>query len=327
MNNKIIALAIAAAFAAPMAVQAAPKIGGQLQAEFADFDRDGSVSDIQELEDNKRGRLWVTGSEDLGGGLKANYRFEWQVETTTGSISDGTRETRVGLSGSWGEFQMGRLKTPYKYTAGVDYDPYTATVIESRGGNGGSFANLNGMTKAYGQHSFLSNSLAYKGKFGKVKFWALYQLAESKSATPDDDNIVLSAKIPVTKNIGIDLAYVEENKVSTTLGGTRAKVGVKFKTGAHKVFVKYETQSSDLANSDASVIFVGYHLTMGKNILTVQYGALSNDVANSDNEYTLVAVKHKFSKKTSVWAGYRTTDSDDNTQDVDVLALGMRINF
>ncbi len=324
MNNKLIALAVAAAFTVPMAAQAGPKVGGHLQAEFADFDRDGSGSDYQEIEDNKRGRLWVTGSEDLGGGLKANYRFEWQVETTTGSVSDGTRETRVGLSGGWGEFQIGRLKTPYKYTAGVDYDPYTATLLESRGGNGGTLQSLNGMTKAYGQHSFLSEAMAYKTKFGKTKFWALYQVIESST---EDNNISVGVSIPVTKGLGIDVAYIEENKVSTSLGGTRAKVGVKFKTGAHKIFARYESQSSDLANADASTIFLGYHMKMGKNVLTVQAGSLSNDVANGDADYTMVAFAHNFSKKTKGWIGYRTTDKYGTTNDVDVISAGLRIKF
>ena len=327
MNKKIIALAVAAAFAAPMAAQAGPSIGGHLQAEIVDYDRDGSNNDIQELEDNKRGRLWVTGSENLGNGMKANYRFEWQVETTSGSVNDGSRETRVGLSGGWGEFQAGRLKTPYKYTAGVDYDPYTATVLESRGANGGTMTDLNGMTKAYGQHSFLSNSIAYKTKFGKTKFWALYQFAESAAPTSNDDNISLGLSIPVAKGMGIDVAYITEEKSAANLGGTRAKVGFKMKTGAHKVFVRYETQSSDLAGADASSAFLGYHMKMGKNVLSVQYGTISNDVANSDSEYSMLALAHNFSKKTKGWVGYRSTDADDNTTDVDVISAGLRIKF
>ena len=241
MNKKIIALAVAAAFAAPMAANAAPSIGGHLQAEIADWDKDGNVNDVTAVEDNKRGRLWVTGSEDLGGGMKANYRYEWQVDTADGVTGKETdkdsdtnaREARVGLSGGFGEVQLGRLKTPYKYTAGVDYDPFTATVLESRG-NGGALKDDGGMTAAYGQNSFLSNSLAYKTKFGNAKFWALYQFSESNT---NDDNIVLSLSVPVAKGMAVDLAYVTEEKASTTAGGTRAKVGFKMKTGAHKVFI------------------------------------------------------------------------------------------
>jgi len=340
MNKKIIALAVAAAFAAPMAANAAPTIGGHLQAEIADWDKNGSTSDVTAVEDNKRGRLWVTGSEDLGGGMKANYRYEWQVDTADGNApattvrnaaGDGTttvghtnaREARVGLSGGFGEVQLGRLKTPYKYTAGVDYDPFTATVLESRG-NGGALKNDGGMTAAYGQNSFLSNSLAYKTKFGNAKFWALYQFSES---TTEDDNIALSLSVPVAKGMAVDLAYVTEEKVSTSAGGTRAKVGFKMKTGAHKVFVKYETQSSDAANSDFTAAFLGYHLSMGKNVLSIQYGTKDGDAANKDVDYAMLAVTRKLSKKTKAWAGYRSTDADDDTADVDVFSVGMQIKF
>ena len=333
MNKKIIALAVAAVFAAPMAANAAPTVGGYLQAEIADWDKSGSANDVQALEDNKRGRLWITGSEDLSNGLKANYRYEWQVDTADGETKDSTstvvgndtnaRETRVGLSGSFGEFQMGRLKTPYKYVAGVDYDPFTTTVLESRG-NGGALRNDGGMTAAYGQNSFLSNSLAYKTKFGGTKFWALYQFSES---SVNDDNIVLGLNIPIAKGMGIDVAYITENKDLASEGGTRAKVGFKMKTGAHKVFVKYETQSSDAANSDFTSMFAGYHLSMGKNILSVQYGANDGDAANADVTYTMLAFTHKLSKKTKVWAGIRSTDADNNANDVDVISAGMRVKF
>jgi len=331
MNKKIIALAVAAAFAAPMAANAAPSIGGHLQAEIADWDKDGNVNDVTAVEDNKRGRLWVTGSEDLGGGMKANYRYEWQVDTADGVTGKETdkdsdtnaREARVGLSGGFGEVQLGRLKTPYKYTAGVDYDPFTATVLESRG-NGGALKDDGGMTAAYGQNSFLSNSLAYKTKFGNAKFWALYQFSESNT---NDDNIVLSLSVPVAKGMAVDLAYVTEEKASTSAGGTRAKVGFKMKTGAHKVFVKYETQSSDAANSDFTAAFLGYHLSMGKNVLSIQYGTKDGDAANTDVDYAMLAVTRKLSKKTKAWAGYRSTDADNDTNDVDVLSVGMQIKF
>ena len=332
MNKKIIALAVAAAFAAPMAANAAPSIGGHLQAEIVDWDKNGSANDVTAVEDNKRGRLWVTGSEDLGGGMKANYRYEWQVDTADGAttatdagdnLETNAREARVGLSGGFGEVQLGRLKTPYKYTAGVDYDPFTATVLESRG-NGGALKNDGGMTAAYGQNSFLSNSLAYKTKFGNAKFWALYQFSESNT---NDDNIVLSLSVPVAKGMAVDLAYVTEEKVSTSAGGTRAKVGFKMKTGAHKVFVKYETQSSDAANSDFTAAFLGYHLSMGKNVLSIQYGTKDGDAANSDVDYAMLAVTRKLSKKTKAWAGYRSTDADNDTNDVDVFSVGMQIKF
>jgi len=324
MNNKIIALAAVAAFTVPMAAQAGAKVGGHLQVEIANIDNNGTS--YTNTADNKRGRLWFTGSEDLGGGLKANYRFEWQVDTTTGNVNNGARETRVGLSGSWGEFQMGRLKTAYKYTAGVNYDPYTATLLESRG-NGGALKKDNGMSAFSGQNSFWSNALAYKAKFGSTKLWVNYQFVDTSSSQVEDDNIAIGVSVGVAKGLKVDVAYVEENKVSATNGGTRAKIGVQWKGGPHKVFVKYESQSSDLASSDVSTIFAGYNFKMGKNVITAQYGAKSNDVANSDVTYTMVAFAHNFSKKTKAWAGIMSSDSDNNAKDKDVVSVGLRIKF
>jgi predicted porin len=58
-------------------------------------------------------RLGVRGSEALGGGLSAIFQIESNVSADTGGGLLGTRETFVGLQGSWGTFKIGNFLAPY----------------------------------------------------------------------------------------------------------------------------------------------------------------------------------------------------------------------
>ncbi|MDE1999674.1 MAG: porin, partial [Burkholderiales bacterium] len=66
-------------------------------------------------------RLGVKGSEDLGGGMKANFVLESQVNADTGSADTSRffkRAAWVGLQGGAGELRLGRQDTPIGALAG-----------------------------------------------------------------------------------------------------------------------------------------------------------------------------------------------------------------
>lgn len=338
MNKKLITVAIAAGLAVPMAASAEVTVGGALQAELASWNYgdpaagDPAADDSATIEDNKRGRLWIKGSEDLSGGLKALYHYQWQVDTADGNapdVGDGHTNARaayVGLKGGFGSIMAGRLYSPYKYTFGTDYNKFTTSVLEGRG-NGGALKEEGTMSKAYGINSFLSNAVAYKGKFGITQVWALYQFSEKDYR---NDNIAVTVKVKVMKGLSLGAGYISEDAgtATTNEGGTRIKLAGNYKVGMHDIYARYETQSDDAANSDVTAMFLGYHIKVGgRNTVSVQYGDINGDNNADDSTYTLLAFTHKLSKKTKVWAGYRDTDRDGTADDVSVLAAGMRVGF
>ena len=62
-------------------------------------------------------RLAFSGSEDLGGGNKAFFTYEMQLDADTG-FGPKPRQSFVGLSGDWGSLSLGRQNTPSYWIAG-----------------------------------------------------------------------------------------------------------------------------------------------------------------------------------------------------------------
>lgn len=138
MNNKhaSTALALIAAMATmAAATQAAAqesKAGSQVTVYGAvdmgfEFAKNGSNS-VNRLSSglNTVSRLGFRGSEDLGGGLRANFRLEAGLNADDGTQNNATkffgRWNQVGLSGSWGAIDLGRMWSP-TFVVGLTSDP------------------------------------------------------------------------------------------------------------------------------------------------------------------------------------------------------------
>jgi predicted porin len=120
MNKKLVVLAVAGAFASPLAVQAQTAnvtLYGRLNMdlEFVKGEQtDGSNPTVNRVSSNSS-RFGMRGTESLGGGLQAIFQIESNVSGDTGnaaSSSLASRETFVGLQGSWGKVYMGKFLMP-----------------------------------------------------------------------------------------------------------------------------------------------------------------------------------------------------------------------
>src|SRR6266700_3065654 len=129
MNKKLVAVAIAGAFASPLAVQAQTAnvtLYGRLNMDLefvngrtcaaAPVCPPGTTSNptVNRVSSNSS-RIGVRGTESLGGGLNAIFQIESNVSGDTGnaaSSSLASRETFVGLQGSWGKATIGKFLMP-----------------------------------------------------------------------------------------------------------------------------------------------------------------------------------------------------------------------
>lgn len=126
MNKKLVAVAVAGLLSAPLVAQAqtanvtlygrlnltmeavsGSKVDPNLPVTAAPVNRT-----VYRVSSNSS-RLGVRGSEALGGGLSAIFQIESNVSADTGGGLLGTRETFVGLQGTWGTFKIGNFLAPY----------------------------------------------------------------------------------------------------------------------------------------------------------------------------------------------------------------------
>lgn len=343
MKKNILAIAIASAVAAPVAMANGPTVYGQLQAEIANVDisgggvrdnneRNGAVatdSSGLKMGDNKRGRLGIKGSEDLGNGLKAIYQFEFQVNTTVAEVDDGNRIGMVGLAGDFGRVELGQIKSPYKYTGGVKYDPFVTTYLEARKRSGGMSGG------AYGQNSFLSNSIGYSKDFGNIGVWVTYGVDSGNTDTSTGNNGDIVAAVKYTGGnfeafVSSAMQADQDGVEATDDAYTANKIGGQFKAGQHTISAQYEMIANDAnaGNENSTVAFLGYQMKMGATSLVAQLGQTADDDTTNDLNYMALGAIHKLSKKTRVFGGYRNTARNDAADSsYTAITAGLRIDF
>lgn len=124
MNRKLLALAVGAALALPVAAQAAPTIYGKLDVSLEHLDGEIGATDISDttLESNKS-RLGIRGEEKLSNELGVIYQVEYGV-SVDGDSANGPdlsqRDRFLGLRhNSLGTLRAGRMNTPLKEAEGL----------------------------------------------------------------------------------------------------------------------------------------------------------------------------------------------------------------
>ena len=116
--------------------QSTVEMYGRLDAGFnqtKNSSTDGSITTTTTVHDFVKedglstGLLGIRGTEDLGGGLKAKFVHEMDLDINAGKLGvDKGRDSTIGLEGGFGEVRLGRSYTPLFTTIGVS-DPFATT--------------------------------------------------------------------------------------------------------------------------------------------------------------------------------------------------------
>jgi len=118
MKKSLLALAVLGAFATVAQAQTNVSIGGVIQANLKSYKVSSTTRVAKNevrVDDDYNSRFWLTGTEDLGGGLSALFyvenRFNTDQRQSTGlaagaGLADG--DTYVGLKGGFGQLTLGK---------------------------------------------------------------------------------------------------------------------------------------------------------------------------------------------------------------------------
>jgi len=351
MNMKFLTAAIAAAMITPLAVQAAgsgPTVYGKLHVSTDHVDYDEAARGDYWQVESRASRLGVKGSEDLGGGLKAIYKMEFEVDIADESGADNitARNQYVGLSNSMGTLLLGRHDTPYKVVTGKDMFSDTIADWNKLGFTGGA--------KGIVEDKRANNAIMYiSPSFNGLTMSALVSPGEDNTDDGIDDFYTSLGAKYANGPLYLAAAY-EETEFDGDDGAnpanddeTRWRVYGSYKIGDFKLGAMYQDTESEnnLKDVDAQAWQLQGTYSMGSNVLKVAYqeGEIDDDRAASaaydapEYDAFVAALEHHFSKRTYAYALYTQSDTNDDAQnaasrasgseDWDAFSLGMVHKF
>jgi predicted porin len=310
MQKKIIALAVAglvsgAAFAqSNVTIYGVADVGvvknkGQSLAASANGNMNGGLAN------NGNSRLGFKGSEDLGGGLKANFTFEQTVNLADGSTAAApfSRQAWAGVSGGFGEVQIGQ-----NYSAGFKANAvYDMTGMANYSASGKRFGYAGGSRNA-GQVIYLSPNMGgMQIMFGHVLKGTAVAL--DTTATKAQNEVGLTY---VNGPIAAGLAWADNGN-----GKKDKSVGGSFNFGMGRAVAAYFDPAGDKKGYVLGVADV----KAGPVLLTLEHAKDTGTAGKPKT--TLIEAKFPLSKRTFIYANY----NDNSEANADFYGAGIRHNF
>ena len=177
---------------------------------------------------NGSSRFGLRGSEDLGGGLKANFNFEAGVNAETGATDAAMfqRAAYAELAGGFGSVRMGRTLSPSFY--GVAAWELTGTanysVVASQFGWAGAGPRNNSqISYTTPNMSGFSGTLGCSTTFGQFAL----TLDIARDTGFKDTNTLVEAKYALSKRTFVYGAFLRDGKGKTATSTNTYGVGVR----------------------------------------------------------------------------------------------------
>jgi len=329
MKKTIIASAVAAAVSAPAAF-ADVSISGMVNPEFSDSDATTGYAASVNTD------LVFKGSEDLGNGLKASFKYHLfhddgastTLSTTTATINNvGTATTiassqtvvssasvankvadlSVSLSGDFGTITAGRFETfnMAYFHPKADMDPAHDITLEDTLGQQGR---VNG-SLAYVSPSFNGLTVGVSTLMGAG-------MADSGTDTSNTDGSEYMVKYT---NAGLELSAGKTTHKGAAADEEVINVYAGYNMGDLKVGVLHrDVENDDGGATDNKSTTYNVAYTMGAN--TVSFGLLDSDDARDGD--SVIALKHAMSKNVSAYIAQKNDDDGDDT-----TLIGVKYGF
>ncbi|WP_296769945.1 porin [Thiobacillus sp.] len=351
MQKKLIALALASAFAAPaFAATSNVDIYGNVHMSVDVLD-DG-VDSATNVSSNASA-FGIKGAEDLGGGLSAI----WQVETNLagerrGSTFTTARDTFVGLKGGFGAVRLGYFNTPTKELS-RKLDLFnnrigdTRNVLRSNASSGaqGSANNAweerfdNGIRYDTPSFSGFSASVHYSTNFDNT----------GTTTTNNNDAYSLGANY-ANGPLFVGATYQRNNLTTGTGDETNWRLGAGYTMGNLKMVALYSKAQDQrgVDGADRDVWGLGASYKLGNGAIKGQYYKADSEDNTTDTgaKMYVVGYDYSLSKRTLAYIAYAKTKNDANARfsamgggghgddlsilagkDPDAFSIGMIHNF
>ena len=314
MKKSLIAVAVAAALPAAAIAQTNVQLYGigDVNMTFQNDDASATGDSRFVMNDGLQSssRVGIQGSEDLGGGLSAEFRFEMGLDVDDGDDESKFfgRQARVGLKGGFGRIRFGR-----------QYDTIFYTALDQDLTGNGFYANQYGFAGSSGR---LDNMVEYHNKFGGFELFGM--LAPSESADPNEDDFFygIGGKFSLS-GFGVGLGYQSEGEA----GGAIFQIGANGTFGPFSVGLNYGQNDGGASNNERTDIGLTAAMKLGASgnlIFTSEFIERDNQ---GDETGLGLAYTHGLSKRTNLYAAFGTVDIDGVDGTPSQLSLGVRHRF
>jgi predicted porin len=303
-----------------------------------------------------------TGSEDIEGGLKANYTLEMGLNAGTGRRANGgtvindalsssfaNRQANVGLSGEFGSVKAGLQLSPYIASVvgtGVttNNESFYVPMLAMSGSVAGTFDPSSLVTTTTGGF-FIPNSVSYSTpSIGGFSASALKQFngaaIASTTAAATKDRADYSAYTAgfSAGDVRVGLAYEDANRnviSETALGQSKnTAVTAGYTMGAVNLAAAYINHKDVATNTSFNTYSLSGATDVSEKVqLSLNYAKNSKTLAQSR---TVAGAQYRLSKSTALYAtaGRGTngltplySGSSNTTGDVTAYAVGMYKSF
>ncbi len=354
MNKKVIAVAIATAFAASGAYADAT-LYGKFHGSVDMIDSDSDFEDNWQV-NSRSSRVGIKGSEDLGGGLKAIYQLELGVNLDGGGqgqdnpssgLGGASRNTFLGLAGDWGTVFIGRHDTPAKvafYGSKVENLGDSALDINSGNNLNRKATNPNGAAPLGVISEYrASDVIAYVSpNFSGFTFLAAMMPGEDNDFVSDERDSIADhwsvGGMYQGGGLAASAGYAMYNSGDAGDGDVNQKVAqgsVSYTFGAFKVGGTYEYTDNYVFDNDGD--YTAWAVTgqykFGNNAVSLVYSDGNYNTESGlgqEQDGWGIGFDHSFSKRTMVYAAYASATVEPDIggdDDNDIFSVGMIHKF
>lgn len=308
MKKSLLALAILASFAGAASAQSSVTVYGVVDAGVT-REIGGAAGAITKLATGVQSgnRLGFKGTEDLGGGLKANFQIENGFDLDTGMTRQGGRlfgrQAYVGLSGGFGAVNLGRQYNPI-FLSMDSIDPFGT-------GLPGATTNLMSAGKVR-----IDNAVTYSSPDASgFTFNGLYGAGEIAGSTSSNRTLGASANY-ANGPVVATLAYDKTNSNPAVIGSTGQKnilLGGTFNFGPVIAHAAYETEKGDSGSKvDFRDYLAGVTVPVGAGSFIASYIKKTDRATNSSlgGKQIAVGYTHSLSKRTNLYTTYSHISND-----------------
>ena len=333
MKKSLVALA-ALAFVGVASAQSSVTLFGVVDADVAHFSQNGISKTMLTSSGNTGSQLGFRGTEDLGGGMSANFWLEGTLVNNTGSGlgADGgfafNRRSTVSLAGNFGEIRLGRDYTP-SFINHYVFDPFFlsgpgagSNITLGGGANGAAGENAATAVRANNSIQYLwgfkPNAIAAIGS--GVYAQLMYAFAGNVSGAAalgeyaggrlgyanGPANVAISYAQSKGTPYAIDVGQGYSTYKEFNLGGSYA-----FSVG--KLVAHVGTNNSDVAGTKYTHWGVGAMINAGSGYIPISYNAIKQDNGTSDGaSQVAVGYVYNLSKRTALYAAVSHISNKNN---------------